>query len=282
MARRFNAEEAIITEGTDRKKLRVGRYLVKLVDAREVRGAYKGDRFQLDFEVVKGKFAAPGTKKGDIVMLKSLEAANGKEEKDRIKKDNGKIKVMLGAFLGMKGEAVTQKIYEAACREQLVESDSKQTKILSESCKAEEVTGFGKLAVLIVEPHVLKTGKNAGKKSCYYRYEPFKGNDSIFEEYDPSTEDYSYEDEGDDDNKYEQANEDLAARRRQQTGADEAPSTPDEDPPPPDEDEPLTKAAKDGWKFNTKSKPGAKYYFRTGKDGKTEQLKEADLVAKYS
>jgi hypothetical protein len=266
---RFDADQAIISRGIDRKKLKVGRYLIKCADCREVVGAYKGDRFQLDFEIVKGRFAAPGTVKAEVVMLKNIEALSGKEEKDKAKKDNGKIKIAIGAFLGEKPEAVTNAVFGKACRLQKVHSEGEQTVVDSESAAPEASSIYGKYAVLESKPHTVKQGKNIGKKTSFYEFSPFKGDESIFEEYDPSTDDVDdLEDEGD-------SSGDEIVRR---TGTTDAPPPPDADePPPPVEDEPLTKAAKDGWRFNTKSKPGSKWYFKG-----SEQLKEADLIKKYS
>lgn len=263
---RFNADEAVVSEGYDRQKLRVGRYLIKKVDAREVIGAYRGDRFQLDFEVVKGRFAAPGTIKGDIIMLKNLDALSG-DDKTKAKKDQGKIQVMLSVFEGIKPQAVTNAVYAKACREQKVKSTQEGTEIISESCPADKVSGYGKFAVLIVKPHVLKTGKNAGKKSCFYAYEAFKGDDSVFEEYDPTTD--VYEDEATNAADEEELDQQLSRRAAEE-----------EEVPPPLEEEaepPLTLAAKAGWKFHPHSKAGQKKYFK----GK-EVLSEANLIAKFT
>lgn len=273
---RQSLDNAIIVQGYDKSKLKPGKYLVKLVDCREVRGGYNGDRYQFDFEIVKGRCASPGTVKGEVVMIKNPEALSGKD-KEKAQKDLGKAKIIVAAFLNVKPDAVTNQVMWDASREQVVRSVNQQTEVVSESCKPEATTVFGKLAVCVVETCILKTGKNAGKKSGFYRFEPFRGDDSIFPSYDPASENETpYEDDGDSDDKYEQANEGITRR----PNSDAAPTPPDaEEPPPPVEDEPLTKAAKAGWAFNTKSPAGSKWYFnKTTK----EQLKESDLIKKFT
>lgn len=261
----LDMDTAIVTQGYDREKLKVGKYLVRLKDSRAVVGGYNGNRYQLTFEVVKGRFAAPGTVKSDIIMIRPLTGSQKEDEK--IKKDQGKIKKTISAFLNVKPEAITNARNAKITREQVVRSTQTGVEVLSESFQAEQGEAYGKLAVCLVKPYTRKTGEHKGKQSCFYEYAPFDGNMDAFEEYDPST--YAYEDEDAPEADTDDGLADVAAAAK----AAEV----DEPPPPPEEDEPLTKAAKDGWKVNPKSPAGTKWFFR----GK-EQLKEAALIQKYS
>ncbi len=268
---KFNSEEATRSQSYDRKRLKPGRYLVKCTDAREVVGGYYGDRFQLDFEVVKGLKAEPGTVKNERIPMKNIEALSGKD-KDKAKKDMGKIQVVLGAFLGIKPAAVTNDVFSKACREQKVKSTQEGVEVLSESTTAEKITTFGKLAVLVCEPCVIKSGERKGKKSAFYTFSPFKGDDSIFQDYDPKYD--LEEDEEDEDEDDGDASATLSRGRR-----DEEPEVEGDEPPPVVEDEPLTKAAKAGYVFNTKSPAGKRFYFKRGEN---KNISEADLIAKFS
>lgn len=256
----FDSDNVQVSGGYDRKKLRVGRYLVKLLDSKEVIGGFKGQRYQTVFEVVKGRHAAPGTVKSDILMAQS--------DPQKAKKDNFKIQKRLAAFRKCKPAAITNEIYEKITRTVKVKSTQEEGEvILKETFPAEKGELFGKLAVLVVKPHINKQKK----RTCFYDYEPFDGDDSVFEEF----VDEPYEDEDEEGGSSESAPDLSEARKaaaEAEGGDEEAPELPDEEPV-----DPMTKAAQAGWRIHPKN---PSYYFNAN-DKAAGVKKKAELEALF-
>jgi hypothetical protein len=259
----FDADEVQVSGNVDREKLPIGRYLVSLADVREVLGAYKGARFQLDFLVKQGPGAPAGTLKS-VVIMQQLDAS-------KRKKDNYKIQRWLACFGSkpkseMKPSQITNEVYGKIVREQKVKSSSEQgTIVLKESFPAESGAFFENVATLVVKPYFNNKTK---KKTSFYEFEPHNPSEQ-FEAFDPS----KYQaDESEEESDESSSDDALADARKAEADAEE-----DAPPPaPPEEEDPLTRAAKDGWAPN----PKGKGWFWNKKT--KQQLKEADLVAQYS
>lgn len=250
----FDSDNVQVSGGYDREKLRVGRYLVKLVDSKEVIGGYKGQRYQTVFSVVKGRHAAPGTIKSDIIMAQS--------DPQKAKKDNFKIQKRLAAFAQCKPAAITNEVYKTMTRTVKVRSTQEEGEVvLNETFPAEKGKLHGKLAVLVVKPYVNK----AKKRTCFYDYEPFDGDDSSFEEFVDEPYDDVEEDADD------AGAPDLSDATKAAADA-EAPDLPDE---PKD---PMTKAAEAGWRIHPKN---PQYYFNPN-DKAAGVKKRAELEALFA
>lgn len=257
----FDSDNVSVSGGYDRKKLRVGKYLVRLADLAEVVGGFKGNRQQTTFTVVKGRNAAPGTVKNDIIMEQS--------DPQKRKKDNYKIQKRIAAFAGIKPAAVTNEFYAKASRVVKVRSTQDEGQVIvKESFPAEQGSLFGKLATLVVKPHVNKKKQ----RTCYYEYEPAEP-ESEYEEF--VDEPYEDEEETSEAAGPDTSSEDLDEARKRMQESEDAPEI---DDAPEVEKTPLELAAEAGWRQHPKNKA----YFFNAKDKAAKPLKEADLIAKFS
>lgn len=253
----FNADEAELSAQYDRAKLPPGRYLVKLKDARDVVGAHKGNRTQIDFEVLAG----PGVPAGTVKAQQFMQQVKA----DLQRKEDGKKQKWIAAFgskpgVPMDPRKVTNELYPKVVREQRGKSSKEGFEVKSESFPAEKGLYYGRKAVVVSVPHTNKKGE----KTVFYTVEAYNGVEK-FLEYDPS----KFVDE---EAKSASTDEDDAGLSEAAAQAAED----DETPPPPEEDEPLTLAARDGWEPRT-GHPGWYINKKT-----KEQLKEAKLIAKYA
>jgi len=256
----FDSDNVQVSGGYDRTKLRVGKYIVKLADSKEVVGGFKGARYQTVIEVVKGRHAAPGTIKSDIIMAQS--------DPQKAKKDNFKIQKRLAAFAQCKPSAITNEVYNTITRTVKVKSTQEEGEvILKETFPAEQGKLYGKLALLVVKPHINKQKK----RTCFYDYEPFDGNYDAVEDF----VDEPYEDEGSDAEGGDAPDVSEAAKAAAAAEVEEgdAPELPDETPK-----DPLTLAAEAGWRLHPKNPA----YFFNAKDKAAGVKKREELVALFT
>lgn len=233
----------------DRNKLGEGTYRVRLVDAADHMGAFKGSRTQFDFTVVKGKNSI-GVRKGHIV-------GHTADAPWKLAKARGEIAATLGAFMGMprdvSGLKVNPETYADNTRTLTYVEEGKRVGSMSRPAEELPLVAAGAEAILVVKPYFDKTGNRkrnpkTGQLSVVYDFYPLSSG-FVADEPNGSTD---------------AAEDDLPPAEASNETAD-APAT-----------DALEAAVADGWKIN----PNAPTFYY--KRGEAKQYKEDALRALYA
>lgn len=246
----INRDKLPCLEGASPDDAQQAVYRVRFNDFADYIGATKGDRSQVNFEVVEGILPA-GTKGSHVVMHGGHDAAW------KIAKARGEIAAMLGAFLGLTRDAsglkVTGEVFDEHTR--VVQQNPETGKTISATRSSDELplAQKGAEAYLVVAPYF-------DKKTKKRRFNPKTRMPSVTYELYPLSAKMFVTTE---------APEVSGEFDVGQFSGDETPDAPETTV------DALEAAITDGWKPNPKA-PG--FFYRKGEP---KQLKEPALRAMY-